>query len=157
DEMAAGRTAAGALRRAQELGFAEADPSRDLDGRDAACKLRLLARAAFGHELGEREVTRVGMATVGASEPAALRRGGQALRLVGERRREANGVGGISAAVRPLVLEADDFLAGARCEENRVVIERRGAPPLRLQGRGAGRWPTAEAVMADVFDVLDLV
>jgi homoserine dehydrogenase len=60
----------------------------------------------------------------------------------------------VRAEVRPVALPARDFLAGARGEENRVVIERVGGPPLRLAGRGAGRWPTAEAMLADILEIV---
>jgi homoserine dehydrogenase len=153
DQMAAGSERGAAVRLAQERGFAEADPARDLDGRDAACKLRLLARAAFGVDLGEDDVERAGIDGLAGIDPdslAAWRRRGRVVRLVAECRGDGSRV---QAAVRPVVLAARHFLAGARGEENRVVIERRGAPPLRLRGLGAGRWPTSEAVLADLFAI----
>ncbi len=85
----------------------------------------------------------------GAAVQAARARG-QVIRLLAECRREG---GGVRAEVRPVALPARDFLAGARGEENRVVVERVGGPPLRLAGRGAGRWPTAEAMLADVLEI----
>jgi homoserine dehydrogenase len=153
DRLAGGCELAAAVRLAQEKGFAEADPARDLDGRDAACKLRILARAAFGVELAANAVVRRGLESVDSAATAAARARGQAIRLLAECRRES---GVLRAEVRPVALPARDFLAGARGEENRVVIERAGGPPLRLAGRGAGRWPTAEAVIADVLDVMRL-
>jgi len=153
DRLAGGCELAAAVRLAQEKGFAEADPARDLDGRDAACKLRILARAAFGVELAADAVARRGLESVDSAAAAAARSRGQAIRLLAEGRRES---GVLRAEVRPVALPARDFLAGARGEENRVVIERAGGPPLRLAGRGAGRWPTAEAVIADVLDLMRL-
>jgi homoserine dehydrogenase len=153
DRLAAGGELAAAVRLAQEMGFAEADPARDLDGRDAACKLRLLARAAFGVELAAGDLVRRGLESVDGAAAAAARERGQAIRLLAECRREG---GVLRAEVRPVALPARHFLAGARGEENRVVVERVGGPPLRLAGRGAGRWPTAEAVIADVLEVMRL-
>jgi homoserine dehydrogenase len=153
DRLAAGSELAAAVRLAQEKGFAEADPARDLDGRDAACKLRILARAAFGVELAAGAVVRRGLESVDGAAAAAARARGQAIRLLAECRREG---AALRAEVRPVALPARDFLAGARGEENRCVIERAGGPPLRLAGRGAGRWPTAEAAIADVLDVMRL-
>jgi len=57
--------------------------------------------------------------------------------------------------VRPERLELTDYLAGARCEENRVEVTTSTGANVRLAGRGAGRWPTALAVMGDVFDLLE--
>jgi homoserine dehydrogenase len=153
DRLAAGSELAAAVRLAQEKGFAEADPAHDLDGRDAACKLRILARAAFGVELAAGAVVRRGLESVDGAAAAAARARGQAIRLLAECRREG---AALRAEVRPVALPARDFLAGARGEENRCVIERAGGPPLRLAGRGAGRWPTAEAAIADVLDVMRL-
>jgi homoserine dehydrogenase len=150
DEMAGGSSCAAAVRLAQERGFAEADPQRDLDGRDAACKLILLAHAAWGVELAEEEVERSALAGIDAASLAAQRRRGRVVRLVAECRREA---GRVQASVRPVVLAARHFLAAAHGEENRVLIARQGAPALRLRGRGAGRWPTSEAVVADLGEI----
>lgn len=154
DRLATGCEQAAAVRLAQEKGFAEADAARDLDGRDAACKLRLLARAAFGVELPAGAVARRGLDAIDGAAAAAARERGQVLRLVAECRRGRDGE--VRAEVRPVALPARHFLAGARGEENRVVIERASGPPLRLAGRGAGRWPTAEAVIADVLDLARL-
>jgi homoserine dehydrogenase len=95
-------------------------------------------------------VDREGLAGIDAESLAARRRRGQVVRLVAECRRDGARV---EAAVRPVVLAARHFLAGARGEENRVLIARRGAPALRLRGLGAGRWPTSEAVMADLLAI----
>ncbi|HEV3458341.1 MAG TPA: homoserine dehydrogenase [Thermoanaerobaculia bacterium] len=151
DRLAEGCDLAAAVRLAQQQGFAEADPARDLDGRDAACKLRLLARAAFGVDLAAGTVACRGIDAEGGTTVKAAHARGQVIRLLAECRREG---GGVRAEVRPVALPARDFLAGARGEENRVVIERVGGPPLRLAGRGAGRWPTAEAMLADILEIV---
>jgi homoserine dehydrogenase len=184
DQLGAGVPLDQAVRAAQQKGFAEADPSRDLDGRDAACKLRILARLAFGVELAAGEVERRGLESVDAAALAAAEAGGRVIRLVAECRwrgddggdggdgrdgaDDADGAGGadggrrqgraaggrtLQASVGPVALPVRHYLAGAQGEQNRVLIERRGAPPLRLSGRGAGRWATSEAVMADVLDI----
>jgi homoserine dehydrogenase len=150
DRLAEGCELAAAVRLAQQQGFAEADPARDLDGRDAACKLRLLARAAFGVELAAGAVVCRGIEAVDGAAVTAAHARGQVIRLVAECRRQG---GAVRAEVRPVALPARDFLAGARGEENRAVVARSDGPPVRLAGRGAGRWPTAEAVLADILDI----
>ena len=154
DRMAAGSGRAAAVRLAQEKGFAEADPARDLDGRDAACKLRVLVRAAFGVELAAEDVERRGLDEVDDALLAEARDAGRVVRLVAACERRPGG--GVRATVAPRLLPATHFLAGARGEENRVAMERAGAPPLRLAGRGAGRWPTSESMMADLYDLARL-
>jgi homoserine dehydrogenase len=150
DRLAAGCSLAAAVGEAQAAGFAEADPAQDLDGRDAAWKLRVLARAALGVELAAADVDCRGIAGLPADAVAAARAGGRTVRLVAECRRLD---GRVVARVRPVSLPCRHFLAGARGEENRLVVEVAGGPPLRLSGRGAGRWPTSEAVFADLLDL----
>jgi homoserine dehydrogenase len=166
DRLAAGCSLAAAVAEAQAAGFAEADPAQDLDGRDAACKLRVLARIAFGAELAAADVDCRGIAGLDPGAVAAARARGRTLRLVAECRRldvridrqvdtsvDQKVAGRVIARVRPVSLPSRHFLAGARGEENRVIVESVAGPPLRLCGRGAGRWPTSEAVLADLLDL----
>ncbi len=150
DRLAEGRTPAEAVAQAQALGFAEADPTLDLDGSDALHKLVLCASAAFGVWLDPRTLPRDGIDRLRPEVVRAAREQGQALRLVATLRRTPHGV---TAEVGPTVLTADHPLAAARGAENRVVITPSAGPPVVLHGLGAGRWPTAEAVLADLTDV----
>jgi homoserine dehydrogenase len=152
DEMARGRTLQQAIELAQQHGFAEADPRTDLNGADAAQKLCLIARAAFGLELAPDDVECTGIGHVTPADVARVEQLGARLRLVATCELRA---GGISARVRPERLDAGDYLAGARGEENRVEISTSSGEIVRLAGKGAGRWPTALAVMGDVFDLLE--
>jgi len=137
DRLSQGHSFDDALAEAQALGFAEADPSADLDGIDAAEKLRLLAHAAFGAAPDEWQVEGIR----GAARPSA----GNAVRLVARATRHR-------ATVRPELLANDHPLA-AVCEEwNRLVLTDRHGQRTVVDGKGAGRWPTAEAVFADVMD-----
>lgn len=152
DELASGRTLAEAVILAQQLGFAEADPRTDLDGSDAAQKLCLMARAAFSATLSLDAIDRAGVEQLTPDEVVRAGADGSRLRLVAtcERERDA-----IRASVRPERLAVDDYLAGARREDNRVEINTASGATVRLAGKGAGRWPTALAVMGDVFDLLE--
>lgn len=135
-----------AVRDAQARGFAEADPSRDLDGHDAADKLRLLAWLAFGVAPHQLPVTVEGFASAGER----LREAGQrsrAVRQVAEVRRTS---GGLVARVSLQVLDADDPLASVSRERNRVVVESRSAGALVFEGPGAGGDATAGAIIADL-------
>jgi homoserine dehydrogenase len=150
DQIAEGLDPASAVRLAQAEGFAEADPTLDLDGSDSAHKLILLARAAFGAELKFSAIRRTGIDRLDPARVRAARAAGKAVRLVASCRK--NGTG-FTARVEPVDLPLSHPLAQARGAENRVLIE--SALGARCySGQGAGRWPTAEAVLADLFDVV---
>ena len=151
-ELERGETLANAIALAQRHGFAEADPSLDLTGEDAAQKLSLITRAAFGMAPDPAVITREGIGHLSPAAVAAAQARDQCIRLVASCTREC---GTLRAVVRPEVLAAQDYLARARREENRVEITTASGATHRLAGKGAGRWPTALAVMGDVGDVLD--
>jgi homoserine dehydrogenase len=139
-----------ALAHAQASGFAEADPHDDLVGLDAARKLEIIARAAFGETL-PFELSVRGIVGVTASQARLVREEGLALKLVATCERTAGRIRGV---VKLQELPANDFLAGARAEENRVEIVARNGDIVRLAGKGAGRRPTALSVLGDVHEYL---
>jgi homoserine dehydrogenase len=151
DELAGGASLAAAVALAQCNGFAEADPRADLSGADAAQKLSLIVRAAFGATLTPDDVACRGIESLTPAAVAAVTARGRRLRLVASCRTER---GEVHADVGPQELAAEDFLAGARREENRVELVTTTGEALRLAGKGAGRWPTALAVMGDVYALL---
>ncbi|MCU0974911.1 MAG: hypothetical protein MUC71_01175 [Steroidobacteraceae bacterium] len=142
DRIAAGQGYAGALAEAQARGFAEPDPAADVSGLDAECKLRLAAWAAFGR--GPDTLHRQGIEHTGTARRDA---DSAVLRLVAELVR----VGGrLEGRVAPQWCPPEDYLAGARGEENRVEIITGSGERIRLAGRGAGRWPTTASVLGDL-------
>lgn len=148
DRIAAGRTLAEAVVEAQSLGFAEADPLTDLDGTDAAEKLGILATAAFGASIAPDEVQRRGVFEGDAARCAAAQDRGKVVRLVASLRRTAAGV---EAAVAPREVTADGWLGGAHEEWNAAGFRCADGSTVRVRGRGAGRWPTAQAALADLL------
>ncbi|MCU0622509.1 MAG: homoserine dehydrogenase [Gemmatimonadaceae bacterium] len=142
----AGTSVEAAVRDAQARGFAEADPSRDLDGHDAADKVRLLAWLAFGVAPHQLPVTIEGFAPA-AERLEAARARGAAVRQVAEVRRTTSG---LEARVALQLLDADDPLASVQRERNRVVVESRSAGALVFEGPGAGGDATAGAIIADL-------
>jgi homoserine dehydrogenase len=151
DRIGGGLTLDEAVAAAQDAGFAEADPLLDLDGSDAAQKLALLAREAFGTALDWRRIPRRGLSGFDRmAVDAAARRGG-AVRLVATCERTA---AGLRASVQPLELPRDHPFARIRGADNALRIESRNGGVLDLTARGAGRWPTTEAVLADLHDLL---
>jgi homoserine dehydrogenase len=150
DQLAVGKDFAGAVAAAQKAGYAEADPRFDLNGTDAAQKLILLARQAFGVCLPLGAVEREGIERL---DPQLLRKAhdeGQTVRLIATCRQEA---GGLKASVKPVVLSPSHTFASVSDVENCLIIEPVAGPPAVVSGKGAGRWPTAESVVADLLDI----
>ena len=146
DALAQGKSHEEAIAIAQAGGFAEADPARDLSGRDSADKLALLIEAAFGVWLPPGDIPTRGIATM-ASHSADQKLIARATRT--ER--------GIVACVAPEAAPAGSFLSLARGPENRLEIETAAGEVIRLRGQGAGRWPTALSVMGDLHEVSRLI
>ena len=151
DELERGVPLEGAIAEAQARGFAEADPCADLSGADAAQKLCLLAQAAFGTTFQPSQIDTTGIAHLTVADVAQARATGSRIRLVAECARSG---GRVHAGVRPVRVPPHDFLHGARGEENRIEITTADGQCVRLRGKGAGRWPTALAVLGDVYEVL---
>lgn len=145
-----GRTFADALADAQKAGFAEADPARDLDGRDAADKLAVLAWLAFGVDPSSLDVHTVGIDAERASDAVAAAARGRALRLVATAHRVGNRV---CARVTPRVIPRAHPFAQVRDEENLVQLESESAGTVTVSGRGAGGSATASALLADILRV----
>jgi homoserine dehydrogenase len=157
-EMAAtGATYEDALAAAHAAGYAEADPTADVEGGDAADKLVILARMAFGAWLDRAAVPRAapgdppGIAGVTADALAVAREGGQVIRLLATAERGSDGR--IVAAVVPTHVPADSPFGRTTGVRNRVEIE---APPLgsiAVEGPGAGGPATANAVLSDLLAI----
>jgi homoserine dehydrogenase len=150
DEVANGRDLSEAVKAAQENGYAERDPKLDLDGTDAAQKLVLIARAAFDCDLPLKSIARQGIESLNPYKIREARNNGRITRLVAECRRAT---GGFVASVTPIELPLDHPLACVTGVENRLLIQSQTGKTWEVGGRGAGRWPTTEAVMSDLFDL----
>ena len=137
-----------ALGLAQERGFAEAEPSLDVDGEDAAQKLRILAAIAFDAPVIDETVK--GIREVNRDDVERARLGGNVIRLVAS---AAETPLGVVLRVEPRELDANDPLANVRDENNAVVIRGRATGELTLTGKGAGALPTAAAVLSDVVEI----
>lgn len=137
-----------AVARAQELGFAEADPTLDVSGEDAAQKLAILAELAFDVPVRARFVT--GISEVTPDDVERARAHGQVIRQIAEAHRVA---GGVALRVEPRCIDAHEPLARIRDERNAVVIRGRAVGEIFLSGAGAGSLPTAAAVLADVLEL----
>jgi homoserine dehydrogenase len=139
-----------AVAQAQELGYAEADPAADVDSHDAADKLSILIREAFGVALLPDRIAKESLRDVTPEAAQAALARGEVLKQVGRCRRLADG--SIEAEVRVVALPAEHPLASAQNEENRFLVTDSSGMVHAIFGKGAGRWPTATAVFADVMD-----
>lgn len=148
-----GATYADALSEAQSLGYAEADPSADVDGHDAAAKIAILASIAFGVSISDGEVDCEGIASVTARDIAFAARHGFVLKLLAmAERHEVEGVPWQSVRVHPTLVPIDHPLAAVRGSFNAVFVHGDAVGDLMFYGPGAGGSPTASAVLGDVVD-----
>jgi homoserine dehydrogenase len=150
DEIAAGSEFQDAVSAAQKNGYAEEDPSLDLDGTDAAQKLILVARLAFGVSIPFESIRREGIDGFMAADAQAARDRGTRLRLIATCRRTAHG---FEACVVPEELPENHPLASVAGAQNRIFVELMSGETFVVSGIGAGRWPTTEAIMADLIDI----
>jgi homoserine dehydrogenase len=150
DHLAAGWDFDTAVSEAQAKGFAEADPADDVSGRDAASKIRILARVAFGVNLHDAELTLEGIGQITPTSAQAARAAGREIRLVA---RCWKSDGRVFAEVRPRELPAAHPLAQVRGENNLLRLELETGEELLVRGKGAGRWPTSESVFADLMEI----
>jgi homoserine dehydrogenase len=145
-----GREFADVLAEAQRLGYAEADPSFDIDGIDTAHKLAILAALAFGRAVRFDDVHIEGIRNVTALDIAFARELGYRIKLLGIARRTETG---IESRVHPCLVPENSPLARVDGVYNAIVAEGDFVGRIMLEGRGAGAGPTASAVVADLIDI----
>jgi homoserine dehydrogenase len=139
-----------ALQEAQELGYAEADPTADVEGFDAAAKAAILASLAFHTRVSGTDVHREGITEVSAADVAAAREMDAVVKLLAICERSERGV---SVRVHPAMIPRSHPLAGVREAFNAVFVEADAAGELMFYGKGAGGDPTASAVLGDLVAV----
>jgi homoserine dehydrogenase len=151
-EMAGtGASYADAVRRAQELGYAEADPSDDVGGADAAAKMAILARLAFGSPVALADVSYAGITEIQPDDIAYAKELGLSLKLLGIAERRD---GGISVRVFPCFLYSRHPLAPIEGPFNAVMVEAPAITEITMSGPGAGGVETASAVLGDLVSIL---
>ncbi|HEY2695049.1 MAG TPA: homoserine dehydrogenase [Pseudonocardiaceae bacterium] len=143
------------LDEASRLGYAEADPSADVDGFDAASKAAILASLAFHSRVTAADVYREGIAAVSAADIAAAKLLGRTVKLLAicERVTEADGSESVAVRVHPAMIPLAHPLASVGDAFNAVFVEADAAGQLMFYGRGAGGAPTASAVLGDLVAV----
>jgi homoserine dehydrogenase len=143
------------LDEASALGYAEADPSADVDGYDAAAKAAILAGLAFHTRVTAADVYREGIAEVTAADFASAQALGCTIKLLAicERDWDPDGAESVSVRVHPAMVPLTHPLAGVGDAFNAVFVEAEAAGSLMFYGRGAGGAPTASAVLGDIVAV----
>ena len=140
-----------ALARAQQLGYAEADPSEDVGGADAAAKMAILARLAFHTSVTLSEVAYEGIETIQPDDLAYAKELGLSLKLLGVAERRE---GGISVRVFPCFLYPGHPLSPVEGPFNAVMVQAAAITEVTMSGPGAGGVQTATAVLGDVVSIL---
>jgi homoserine dehydrogenase len=146
-----GASYADALAEAQELGYAEADPTEDVNGKDAAAKMAILARLAFNTPVHLDQVPYEGIEAITADDIEYARDLGLGLKLIGTAERVD---GGLSVRVHPVFLYGEHPLASVNGPFNAVTIESQAITEITLSGPGAGGPQTASAVLGDVISAM---
>ena len=139
-----------ALQKAQELGYAEADPTLDVDGTDTAHKLAIIARIAYNAKIDFSEITVEGIQNVTAADIASAKRMGSRIKLLGVADMQEKG---LELHVAPTLVPIEHELAAVRMNYNAVLIDGHAAGPNLQVGQGAGALPTASAVLSDLVSI----
>ena len=138
-----------AIKNAQELGFAEADPSYDVDGSDAAQKLAILAHLGFGARIRWNNIPRRGIDSLIKTDMNYAKQLGYRIKLIAFALHTDSG---LQLTVAPMLVETGKPLAEVRENFNAISVVGDAVGPVFFHGQGAGRMPTASAVVADMID-----
>lgn len=143
DKVSQGETFDQAIRLAQQAGFAEADPSLDINGLDAAHKLTIISRLAFNKNLREPQVECIEKHALKGDQHTVIKQIAQCKRIGNQ----------FQVSVKPTSIPLSHPLANITGENNSILIKTTQGEVIQLSGKGAGRWPTALAVFADIWDI----
>jgi homoserine dehydrogenase len=139
------------LQAAQKLGFAESDPTNDVDGIDAAYKMVILTQFAYGMDIELTDVTRRGIRHVSTADVEMGQKLGYVVKLIGESRLID---GSVAVEVSPMLVPTHHPLAAIKNEMNAVFVESTGIGESMYYGPGAGSLPTATSIVADVVQIV---
>lgn len=139
------------LRTAQELGYAEADPSADVQGHDTLRKLRILATLGLQGKITEEDILLEGIDNINAFDIAQIKRLDSTIKLIGEAKRRGDG---FTAVVQPMIIKNDSYFASVNGAFNSVAFKGNNVGELKFYGSGAGKLPTANAILSDVIDTI---
>ena len=143
-----------ALRQATELGYAESDPTADVEGYDAGRKIAIMASLAFHSRVTFSQVYTEGITKITAEDIRYAKEFGYVIKLLGVAR---HGEDGIEVKVHPMLINENHPLATVRDSFNAVFVHGQAMDDAMFMGRGAGKMPTASAVMGDVIDSISCI
>ncbi|OWJ98232.1 homoserine dehydrogenase [Pseudomonas sp. A46] len=149
--MQAGLDFGDALAKAQELGYAEADPTADVEGHDVRLKVVILANELLGAKLTPNDVCCEGISKITTQDIQNAARDDARWKLIGSAQRSA--CGAVTASVSPQLLPISDALAGVSGATNAVTFETKLLGPVTVAGAGAGRIETAYALLSDIISI----
>ncbi len=149
---ARGTSFSAALAKAQELGFAEADPAEDIHGLDASCKLTILSRLAFHADIQPNDIPSRSIEGIDAVDFELARKLGHTIRQVSTAELEGNV---LRAAVRPALVPLNSPLAQTKDNQNALIVTGKHGGETLFAGRGAGGGPTAVAVVSDLVSIAE--
>jgi homoserine dehydrogenase len=139
-----------AISKAQSLGYAEPDPTADLEGKDAAAKLAILASIAFNSRVTLQDVYAEGITAISSEDISFAGELGYAIKLLAVAKDEPDG---ISVRVHPTMIPADHPLASVKNENNAIFVSGDAVGELMFYGKGAGSLPAASAVVGDIITI----
>jgi homoserine dehydrogenase len=145
-----GRAYGDVLKEAQEKGFAEADPTADVEGIDVANKLSILIALAFGDRVGPKDIPTEGISKITPADIEAAKKDGKVIKLLGDASRKN---GKLEYSVAPVLLDKNHPLAGVSNEFNAVYVVGNIVGELMFYGKGAGPLPTGSAVIGDILSI----
>ena len=136
------------LKEAQDLGFAEADPTADVEGHDVRAKIAILAKLAFGKSIGISDIPCTGISSITATDFLFAKSMDSTIKLVGTASRDDDK---LCVYVSPALVPANHMLANIAGCGNCVSVTSRNLGTCNYTGPGAGRYPTANSVVADIY------
>ncbi|MDR2458329.1 MAG: homoserine dehydrogenase [Clostridiales Family XIII bacterium] len=145
-----GRAYDDVLKEAQEKGFAEADPTADVEGLDVANKLSILITLTFGEQVRVADIPTEGINKITPADIAAAKKGGKIIKLLGNASMKD---GNLEYSVAPVLLEKEHPLAGVSNEFNAVYVVGNLVGELMFYGKGAGPLPTGSAIIGDILSI----
>ncbi len=153
--METGKSYADALKEAQDLGFAEADPTADVDGFDVAYKLSVLSALGFGYFVKPDTIYKEGIRNITEEDMALAKEFGYRIKLLGTAAKGASNGGnqGFDVRVHPTLVPFDHPLASVSGPNNGILVRGHAVGQLTLIGPGAGKLPTASAVVGDLMNL----
>jgi len=141
-----------ALKLAQELGYAERDPSADVEGHDACRKICILASLAFGKHVYPDNIHTEGITNISLEDVAYANRWGGVIKLIGDVKNTGNGM--LDIFVAPMFISEESQLSGIDDVFNGILVRGDATGDVVFYGKGAGKLPTASAVVADIVDCI---